>query len=98
MGGGAARLAGQSDRARRPSSETQRVAFKHVVAASLKAGRYVDDLVLVEAALTRPYGWKRMPLGRCKLIRQATAAVQTPLAQFYETLDSRQKTRFAEMN
>jgi hypothetical protein len=78
-------------------SETQRVALYDVVAASLKAAGTLMTSCSVDAALTPAVRMERLTR-RLEAIRQTIAAVQTPLAQFYETLDSRQKTRFAEMN
>src|SRR5712692_5779998 len=76
-------------------SETQRVAFYDVVAASLKAAGTLMTACSVEAALTPAVRMETLTR-RLEAIRQATAMVQPPLAAFYETLDSRQKMRFAE--
>jgi len=78
-------------------TETQRVALYDVVASSLKAAGTLMTSCPTEIALT-PAARMETLRKRLEAVRRATEAIHPALAQFYETLDNNQKTRFAEMN
>ncbi len=77
-------------------SEAQRGALYELVNSSLRAADTLESTCPAETALTPPIRLATMR-ARLAAVRQATVAIRPALTQFYETLDQRQKVRFAGM-